>query len=242
MFSIILDSKKEIQFPPKKNFISNVTYSHENLNLNCESKNKVNLIKLNNNLDTHKEENIEIKDSGKVKLIRIKKKKPRKRLKKKFKSINTNKNLDISTFKLNNEIYLKDYLKTSMDELDYYDLIEKDHRGLIRIFIDKLITSQLIIDLFFNRNWIIPKTIKVIFLIVMIDLYMVVNALFYNEDYIVDLYYLDKKETLFSFVPRSLNRIVYTTIASTILDFIISLLFPTENKIKKILIKKKIIY
>ena len=126
-----------------------------------------------------------------------------------------------------------------MDELDYDDLIEKDHRGLIRIFIDKLITSQLIIDLFFNRNWIIPKTIKVIFLIVMIDLYMVVNALFYNEDYIVDLYYLDKKETLFSFVPRSLNRIVYTTIASTILDFIISLLFPTENKIKKILIKKK---
>ena len=205
MFSIILDSKKEIQFQPKKNFISNVTYSHENLNLNCESKNKVNLIKLNNNLDTHKEENIEIKDSGKVKLIRIKKKKPRKRLKKKFKSINTNKNLDISTFKLNNEIYLKDYLKTSMDELDYDDLIEKDHRGLIRIFIDKLITSQLIIDLFFNRNWIIPKTIKVIFLIVMIDLYMVVNDLFYNEDYIVDLYYLDKKETLFSFVPRSLN-------------------------------------
>ena len=126
-----------------------------------------------------------------------------------------------------------------MDELDYDDLIEKDHRGLIRIFIDKLIASQLIIDLFFNRNWIIPKTIKVIFLIVMIDLYMVVNALFYNEDYIVDLYYLDKKETLFSFVPRSLNRIIYTTIASTILDFIISLLFPTENKIKKILIKKK---
>ena len=97
----------------------------------------------------------------------------------------------------------------------------------------------MIIDLFYNKNWIIPKTIKVIFFIVMIDLYMIVNALFYNEEYIRDLYYLDKEETLFSFVPRSLNRIIYTTIASSVLDFIISLLFPTENKIKKIIKRKR---
>ena len=97
----------------------------------------------------------------------------------------------------------------------------------------------MIIDLFYNKNWIIPKTIKVIFFIVMIDLYMVVNALFYNEEYVRDLYYLDKEETFFSFVPRSLNRIIYTSIASSVLDFIISLLFPTENKIKKIIIRKR---
>ena len=107
------------------------------------------------------------------------------------------------------------------------------------MFIDRLIVNQMIIDLFYNKNWIIPKTIKVIFFIVMIDLYMVVNALFYNEEYIRDLYYLDKEETLFSFVPRSLNRIIYTTISSSILDFIISLLFPTENKIKKIIKRKR---
>ena len=107
------------------------------------------------------------------------------------------------------------------------------------MFIDRLIANQMIIDLFYNKNWIIPKTIKVIFFIVMIDLYMVVNALFYNEEYIRDLYYLDKEESFFSFVPRSLNRIIYTTIASSVLDFIISLLFPTENKIKKIIKRKR---
>ena len=107
------------------------------------------------------------------------------------------------------------------------------------MFIDRLIVNQMIIDLFYNKNWIIPKTIKVIFFIVMIDLYMVVNALFYNEEYIRDLYYLDKEESFFSFVPRSLNRIIYTTIASSVLDFIISLLFPTENKIKKIIKRKR---
>ena len=97
----------------------------------------------------------------------------------------------------------------------------------------------MLIDLFYNSNWIIPRTIKAIFLIVKIDLYMVVNALFYNEDYIMDLYYLDKEEGFLDFVPRSLNRIIYTSVASTILDFIISLLFPPENKIKRILIRKK---
>ena len=84
----------------------------------------------------------------------------------------------------------------------------------------------MLIDLFYNSNWIIPRTIKSIFFIVRIDLYMVVNALFYNEDYIMDLYYLDKEEGFLDFVPRSLNRIIYTSVASTILDFIISLLFP----------------
>ena len=98
----------------------------------------------------------------------------------------------------------------------------------------------MLIDLFYNSNWIIPRTIKAIFLIVKIDLYMVVNALFYNEDQIMGLYYLDKEECFLDFVPRSLNRIIYTSVASTILDFIISLLFPPENKIKRILIKKKI--
>ena len=44
---------------------------------------------------------------------------------------------------------------------------------------------------------------------------------------------------MLSFVPRSINRILYTSIAIVVLDFIISLLFPTGNKIKKILIRKK---
>ena len=126
-----------------------------------------------------------------------------------------------------------------MDDLDYDELLVKENRSCWRIFLDKLIVSQMIINLFHGNNWIIPRAIKFIFLIVMVDLYFIVNALFYNEAYIRDLYYLDKKETFFSFIPRSLNRIVYTSLASSVLDFIISLLFPTENKIKKILIRKK---
>ena len=157
----------------------------------------------------------------------------------KISKVNKNKNLNNSELYLIGDINLKEYLMTSMNELDFDELIEREKRPFCRMYFDRLLVHQMIIDLLFNNNWIIPKTIKIIFFIVMIDLYFVVNALFYNEAYIRDLYYLEEEETFFSFVPRSLNRIIYTSLASTVLDFIISLLFPTENKIKKILIRKK---
>ena len=69
-----------------------------------------------------------------------------------------------------------------MDDLDFDEMIERENRSFWKMFIDRLITNQKFIDLFFNDNWIIPKSIKTIFLIVMIDLYFVVNALFYNEE------------------------------------------------------------
>ena len=128
---------------------------------------------------------------------------------------------------------------TSMDDLEYDEIIERDKRNFLRMYFDRLISYQMIFDLIYNNNWIIPKTIKIIFFLVMVNLYFVVNALFYNEEYITDLYYSEEKETFFSFVPRSLNRIIYTSVASGVLDFIISLLFPSENKIKRILIRKK---
>ena len=158
---------------------------------------------------------------------------------KKLNSSQTINILNRSSSLLNNETTIKNYLATAMEELDYDEMLIREKRSFCKIFLDKLVTSQMIINLFYSKVWIIPKSIKVIFIIVMIDLYLVVNAIFYNEAYISELYYLNKTETLFSFVPRSLNRILYTSIASAVLDFIISLLFPTENKIKKILIRKK---
>ena len=136
-------------------------------------------------------------------------------------------------------IDLVEYLKTSKDDLDYEETIARDKRKLFRMFLDKLIVKQMIVDLFYNNNWIIPRSIKFIFFILRIDLYIVVNALFYSEEYITELFYSEEKEKFFSFVPRSLNRIIYTSIVSNVLDFIISLLFPSENKIKKILIRKR---
>jgi len=151
-------------------------------------------------------------------------------------NIKSNINLKISEDK---KIDLEEYLLTSLDDLDFDKAVVKENRTFCGMFFDRLIVKQMIINLFYSNNWIIPRSIKIILFIIKIDLYIVVNALFYNEDYISNLYYSNKKETFLSFIPRSLNRIIYTSLVSTVLDFMISLLFPTEHKIKNILIRKK---
>ena len=225
----LLKSQKVSKFPPKKthkNSKSSLIINDNIINSSNEMKYKGTQLSYKQSLKPQKglynDNIINYKQSNKKK------------------NSNESKNkVNSSGFQINEDINLKNYLITSMNELDYDDLLIRENRSFCRIFIDKLLVGQMIVDLFFNNNWIIPKSIKIIFIIVMIDLHLVVNALFYNEEYIRDLYFLDKKETLFSFFPRSLNRIIYTSVTSSVLDFIISLLFPTENKIKRILIRKK---
>ena len=50
---------------------------------------------------------------------------------------NSKKSISASNFLLNNNINLEEYLKTSMDELDYEQITEKEKRNFFKIFIDK---------------------------------------------------------------------------------------------------------
>ena len=234
IYTIFLRNKINNNFPPKKNKHSSKNLKLlNNSSIINDSKSKGNLLGFKSPRKSQKN------------LLKISKKNmitfniKNKSNKKYTKSNDIKNNKKLNNSSINNEINLKEYLMTSLEELEFDELIDKEKRSFIQMFLDRLKVSQMIVYLFYNKNWIIPKSIKLIFIIVMIDLYFVVNALFYNEAYITNLYYLDKKENFFTFVPRSLNRIIYTSVASSVLDFIISLLFPTENKIKKILIKKK---
>ena len=72
-----------------------------------------------------------------------------------------------------------------------------------------------------------------------IFLYFIVNGLFYNEDYISEVYNLKEKESFFSFLPRSLYRILYSTFVSLILNIIVDCFILNENKLKGIFRREK---
>ena len=223
----LLNSPKALKYPPKKKIQKN--------------SNSINFKYISNsqNASNLKSSKLRLKNTSKTLLYKNNKKIIN--TKKKIEKLNSKKSklINSSMLQLNDEINIKEYLSTSLKDLDYDELIVRENQSYWRMLLDKLVSNQKFFDLFYNNNWIIPRPIRIIFLIVMIDLYFLVNALFYNEEYITNLYYSDEEETFFSFVPRSLNRIIYTSLASSVLDFIISLLFPSENKIKKILIRKK---
>ena len=63
-------------------------------------------------------------------------------------------------------------------------------------------------------------------------LYFVVNGLFFSEEVISELYNVDEeKENFFSFIPRSIERLLYTTLVSIIIGIITNFFFVNENKI-----------
>ena len=84
-----------------------------------------------------------------------------------------------------------------------------------------------------------PRTIKILLLILDIDLYLFVNALFINEEYVSQIFNSNKEEKFFSFIPRSMDRFLYTTLVGVILNYIIDCFFIEEKKIKGILRREK---
>ena len=131
-YSSLLISRNHIQFPPKKssrklkNLINN-----DNKIINSEAKFKNSEIAFKTTLKSPK--NIIKVKKNKVKLKHLKERKTTKSLR----FNNSKKSISVSNIQLNNNINLEEYLKTSMDELDYEQIIEREKRNFFKIFIDK---------------------------------------------------------------------------------------------------------
>ena len=132
------------------------------------------------------------------------------------------------------DINIEEYLETQYDDMDYDNAIRKDDRKFCTCYIDKLKDNQIIINTFFSDDPIRPKSIKIIFLILQIDLYFFINGLFYDEEYISKIYHLEK-DTFFTMAERFFDNLIYAALAGIIVSYIIEFFFIEEQKIKKIL-------
>ena len=139
----------------------------------------------------------------------------------------------INDLQNNLNINIDDYLKTDPDDMDFDEAIRGDKRTYCQYFFDKIRNEQILINTFFTKEVLKPLPIKIILLILNTDLYFIINALFFNEDYISDL--LDpKNDNTWSFINRILDRIITLTIIGVIINYIIELFFIEEKKIKRI--------
>ena len=135
---------------------------------------------------------------------------------------------------------MKEYLSLSFDENDFDDVVDKDKRTFCKYFGGAFIENQIFISTFFIKETLRPLPLKCLVLLMTIELYFTINALFYNEDYLTDLYYLKKEEEKkYSFVERRFNQIVYTIAAGGTISYLVGFFFVEEHKIKKIFIRNK---
>ena len=128
---------------------------------------------------------------------------------------------------------IENYLETQYEDMEFDDAIRKDHRTFCECYKEKIMDNQIIINIFCSYEPIRPRSIKIIFLILQIDLYFFINGLFYNEDYISNIYHLEK-DTIFTMAERFLENLIYAALAGIITNYIIEFFFIEETKVKKI--------
>ena len=100
--------------------------------------------------------------------------------------------------------------------------------------------DQIIPNTFIAEDKLKPRSIKVMVLLLNIMFYFIINGFFFSEEVISELYHIDEeKENFFSFIPRSITRLIYTTLVSIIIDIIVNFFFVEEKKIKGIFRREK---
>ena len=132
---------------------------------------------------------------------------------------------------------IKSYLDESFDENDFLDVLDKETRTFCQYFMGKYKNNQIVVNTFCVQERFKPRTIKIIIFIITIELYLVVNALFYNEEYLSELFNSNKEEYLFSFVPRRISHFVYSSVVNIIISFVIGFFYIEEDKVKRTFIR-----
>ena len=136
--------------------------------------------------------------------------------------------------------YFKTYLETSLDEMEFDDAIKRDQRSFCRYFCDILQEKQSIAYTFIATDPINTRMIKFILFLLNIDLYLIVNGLFFSETFISELYHInDEDETFFSFIPRTIDKIFYTAFIASIISYMTDFFFIYEIKVKGIFKREK---
>ena len=129
---------------------------------------------------------------------------------------------------------IEEYLEKGYDDMEYDEAIRKDNRKFCDCYYEKLKDNQIIVNIFCSNEPIRPKSIKIIFLILQVNLYFFINGLFYDEDYISNIYHLDK-DTFSTMAERFFDNLIYAALAGIVINFIIEFFFIEEKKIKIIL-------
>ena len=144
----------------------------------------------------------------------------------------------ISAKKKCGNIDIEEYLKPDIDDMEYDDAVKLDKRSFCEYLSDTLKEKQIIMETFFYKENIKPKSVKIVLLFLEICLYFVVNGLFFNEDYIIKLY-KSEDDNFFSYITRSYGNFFYSLMVGIIVDTILDCIFIDEKVIKRVFLREK---
>ena len=138
---------------------------------------------------------------------------------------------------LNQMKTIMNYNDEELNDLEYGDALKIDKRKYCAYYYSLLKTKHPLIFTFFNDNDYNLKIIKIDLFLFNFSLFYVVNALFFNDDTMHEIY---KNKGDFDIIGQ-LSQILYSSIISMIFGIILEMLALTEGEIlelKKLRLKK----
>jgi surface protein len=121
----------------------------------------------------------------------------------------------------------RDLTDVEKNELDYEDAIVYDKRSLWQYYVSQLKRGHLIIFTFITKDDYNLRQIKILLFIVSFALYFTINAFFFGDDTMDQIY---EDNAIFNFLFQ-LPQILYSSIISSIIDIILKKLTISEEKI-----------
>ena len=135
--------------------------------------------------------------------------------------------------------YMKEYLSTSGDDMDYDDAIKRDKRRFFNFFWERVKVNTWVVNIIFSEEKLKPRSIKFLLFLLNIDLYFVINGLYFNEGYISEVYHNNEEEKFFDFVSRTNYNFFYASMTGALIEYLIKCFFVEEKKFKGLFRREK---
>ena len=111
------------------------------------------------------------------------------------------------------------------NKFSYNESIQYDNRTFLQIYWDYLSNKHIIINTFFAEAFLELRLIKIFFYIITIGLDFTLNAIFYNDDYISDVYNNNGKLNFIKAIPKS----IYSCIVNFFISFFLKQLSSSKD-------------
>ena len=130
---------------------------------------------------------------------------------------------------------IENYLLTPFDDMDFEDAVFGEKPSFINYFFERIKKQHIFVNSFFIVDNIQPRSIKILLFLTGIDLYLLINAMLFNEEYISEIFHIENQKSFLSVIPTTINRYIYTTFSDSIIRYLIKLFFIKEKKYIKLL-------
>jgi len=129
---------------------------------------------------------------------------------------------------------LKEYMNPEFDEDDFDEVLDKDKRSFFDFFTERIFKNQIFIKTFYIKHIFMPLSIKIMILILFIELYFDLSALFYSQNYLSERFFSDEKEGFLTFISKRIGYIILTFVICGIIQCLVSYFFEMDDHLKEI--------